>query len=82
VDLLYVKVPFEAMDNADVSLEDADYEAYIEENAATLKQKEERRRIQYLSFPVSATAADSAALRQSLQDLVAEFDSTDNIRSS
>ena len=78
VDLLYVKVPFEAMDNAEVSLEDADYEAYIEENTATLKQKEERRRIQYLSFPVSATAADSAALRQSLQDLVAEFDSTDN----
>lgn len=75
---MYVKVPFEAIDNSDVALEDADYEAYIQENAAALKLKEERRKIQYLSFDVRPSLADSNALKQSLQELAAEFDSTSN----
>ncbi len=74
----FVKVPFEAIDNADVALEDADFAAYIKENAELLKAKEERRKIQYVSFDVRPSKADSAALEQSLKDLVAEFDTTSN----
>ncbi|MBK6947361.1 MAG: peptidylprolyl isomerase [Haliscomenobacter sp.] len=74
----YVKVPFEAIDNADVALEDADFEAYIKENAELLKTKEERRKIQYVSFDVRPSKADSTALEQELNDLVAEFDTTSN----
>jgi peptidyl-prolyl cis-trans isomerase D len=76
--LQYVQVPFDAIDNADVALEDSDFEAYIKENAATLKNEEERRRIAYISFEVRASAADSAAYLKSLQDLYAEFDTTSN----
>jgi peptidyl-prolyl cis-trans isomerase D len=74
----YVQVPFDAIDNADVALEDSDFEAYIKENAATLKNDEEKRRIAFVSFDVSASAADSAAYLKSLQDLYAEFDTTAN----
>jgi peptidyl-prolyl cis-trans isomerase D len=76
--LQYVQVPFDAIDNADVALEDADFEAYIKENAATLKSEEERRKIAYIAFEVRASAADSAAYLKSLQDLYAEFDTTAN----
>ena len=76
--ILYVKVPFEALDNSDVALSDADYEAYIKENAGSLKQKEALRKIQYVSFEVRASSADSSAVRTSLQELAAEFGSTDN----
>lgn len=72
----YVQVPYEAIDNAEVSLEDSDFEAYIKENAGLLKTEEERRRIAFLGFDVRPSAADSAALRQSLQDLYVEFDTT------
>ena len=64
----YVKVPFEAIDNADVALEDADFEAYIKENAELLKTKEERRKIQYISFDVRPSKADSRCrVRYNLQ---------------
>lgn len=74
----YVQVPFDAIDNADVALEDSDFEAYIKENAATLKNEEEKRRIAFVSFDVRASAADTAAYLKSLQDLYVEFDTTSN----
>jgi len=72
----YVQVPFDAIDNADVALEDSDFEAYIKENASTLKSDEEKRRIAFVAFDVLPSASDSAGYYKSLQDLYAEFDTT------
>lgn len=74
----FVRVPFDEIDNTEVALEDADYEAYLKENAALYRQDEETRRIKYVTLNVFPTAADSAAIREEIAALVPEFETTEN----
>ena len=74
----FVRVPFDEIDNSEVALEDADYEAFLEENAEVYRQEEETRRIKYLTLNVFPTSADSAAVREEIAELVPEFETTDN----
>ncbi len=76
VSLAYVKVPFDEMDNAEVTLSDADYEAYLKENAEQYKNEEETRILEYVVFEVKPTVEDSAALRNRLAELLPEFETT------
>lgn len=76
VDMAYVRAPFDEIDNSDVSLSDADYEAYLTENKARFEQKEETRRVAYVVFDVFPSAKDSAANRKIIEDLIPEFQST------
>ncbi|WP_425420347.1 peptidylprolyl isomerase [Phaeodactylibacter xiamenensis] len=76
VSLAYVKVPFDEMDNAEVTLSDADYEAYLKENAEQYKNDEETRILEYVVFEVKPTVEDSAALRNRLAELLPEFETT------
>ncbi|MFN7116840.1 MAG: peptidylprolyl isomerase [Saprospiraceae bacterium] len=76
VDLAYVRAPFDEIDNSEVALSDADYQAYLEENKARFEQTEETRRVEYVVFDVFPTAADSAANRKVIEDLIPEFQST------
>ncbi|MEK7256546.1 MAG: peptidylprolyl isomerase, partial [Bacteroidota bacterium] len=73
VDFLYVQVPFDEIDNSEVKLEDADYKAYFEENKTRFKQDEETRKVEYVLFPVVASAQDSTNIRQRLTDLADDF---------
>lgn len=52
---------------------DADYEAYIAENKSILTTDQETRRVAYVNFSVTPTAADSAALRETLGELAADW---------
>lgn len=74
----YVRVPFDEIDNADVEVTDSDYEAYLKENAARFRQKEETRRLKYVVLDVFPTAEDSSIIYESLDTLVNEFTTTDN----
>ncbi|MBK7872051.1 MAG: SurA N-terminal domain-containing protein [Saprospiraceae bacterium] len=76
VDFAYVRVPFDELDNSEVTLEDKDYEAYLKENAERFRQKEETRRIKYVVLDVFPTAADSAQVRQQIDTLISEFQAT------
>ncbi len=73
VNFVYVKVPFDEIDNADVSLSDEDYSAFLKENESRYKVDEETRVVDYVVFNVTATAADSAKLEKEIQELVPRF---------
>ena len=78
VNFTYVKVPFDEIDNTEVSLSDEDYANYIKENATRFKSDEETRVLNYVVFEVKPTPADSAMWRQQVADLMPEFERTEN----
>ena len=78
MDLAYVKIAFDEIDNSEVTLSDEDYQAYIKENAARFKQDEETRRIEYVVFDISPSAQDSAIVREKIASLVPDFGAAEN----
>lgn len=78
VDFAYVQIPFDEIDNDEVSLADADYEKYLAEHQSEYRQDEETRRIDYVVFNVSPSAEDSTDIRKSIADDVPAFETTDN----
>lgn len=78
VNFVYVKVPFDEIDNADVALTDADYSAFLNENESKYKIDEETRVVDYVVFNVAATATDSANLRKAVTELVPKFEASLN----
>ncbi len=78
VDFAYVKVPYDEIDNTEVSLSDEDYETYLKANAARYKVDEETRKVDYVVFDVLPTAADSAHNRKMIADLIDKFQAAEN----
>lgn len=78
IDIAYVKIPFDEVDNSEVSLSDEDFEIYLKENPGRYKQDEETRKLEYTVFNVQATAKDSAALKERLLTLIPDFQSSEN----
>ncbi len=74
----YVKIPFDELDNTEVSVSDEDYRAYLAENAARYERDEATRRLEYTVFDVVPTAEDSAKLRKQIVDLIPEFEATED----
>ena len=73
VNFVYAKVPFDEIDNTDISLSDEDYSAFLKENESKYTVDEETRVVDYVVFNVTATAADSAKLQKDIEDLVPKF---------
>jgi len=78
VQLALVKVPFDEIDNTEVSLADSDFEAFLKENEKEYIQDEETRRVTYVYMDVSPTSKDSADIRNALEEMIPEFESTDD----
>lgn len=78
INFVYVKVPFDEIDNAEISLSDEDYSAFLKENEKKYKIDEETRIVDYVVFEVAATAADSAKLREEIAELVPKFKDSSN----
>ncbi len=74
----FVKVPFTEVDDSEVSLTDADFSSYLAANKGTYMTTEETRRVNYVTFDVIPTPADSASYRTQLSDLIAGFESATN----
>lgn len=72
----YVKIPFGTIADANVNLTDADYTAYLNDNKGTYYQKEAGRVLEYVTFNVVPTNADSLALRTELAEKIADFATT------
>lgn len=78
IDLAYVKVPFDEIDNTEVTLSDEDYERFLEERAEKYKNDEETRILEYVVFEVKPTPEDSATLRNQVVELIPEFEAAEN----
>ncbi len=78
VNFVYVKVPFDEIDNSSVDLSDADYSSYLSENEAQYKIDEETRVVDFVVFSVSPTAGDSAKLRKEVADYIPDFEASTN----
>ena len=69
----YVKIPFDEVDNSEVTIEDADLQSYLDANVAKFMLEEESRKIGYVSFDVVATAGDSLEIKNKLSTLGQQF---------
>jgi peptidyl-prolyl cis-trans isomerase D len=78
LDFLYVKVPFEEVDDSQVTITDEDLQAYIEENPGLYSSDEETRNVVYVSFGVEPTAGDTAEIVQILEDLRKDFETIED----
>ena len=75
LDMAFVKVPYDSIPDTAITLTDADYEAFMQEEGYRFRRKEDGRGIAYVAFPVVATAADSASLLSTLESLKAKWPS-------
>ena len=73
VDFEYVKVPFDRVDDKEVTVTDSDIQSYLDENKSRYMTDEETRNIEYVSFNVTPTDADSAVLRDKILALKGDF---------
>lgn len=78
MELVYTRIPFDAIDNAEVSVSDEDYASYLKENPGLFKFTEEARKLGLVIFDVKPTKADSAAHRKKIADLITEWKQATN----
>ncbi|MEM6967469.1 MAG: peptidylprolyl isomerase [Bacteroidota bacterium] len=69
----YVKIPFDEVDDSEVTVEDSDLSDYLKANAAKYMQDEATRKLGYVVFDVIPTVADSAKVRDEMAKLGDEF---------
>lgn len=69
IDFAYVKVPFDQIEDTEVSISDADLQAYIEENSGEYTIDEETRNVVYVAFDVVPTSQDSTDILASITEL-------------
>lgn len=69
----FVKIPFDVVNDSEITVTDEDYAAYIKENAAKFTNKEEVRNIAYVVFDVKPTFEDSIALKDKMVKAAEEF---------
>ena len=76
VDFEYVKVPFDRIDDKEVTVTDSDIQAYLTENSSRFTSEEEARTVEYVSFDVVPTVADSTLLYDKVAALKEGFRTT------
>ncbi|MEL6669283.1 MAG: peptidylprolyl isomerase [Bacteroidota bacterium] len=74
----YVRVPFDEIDNSDISISDEDIDNYIAENPAIYTREQEERVLSYLVYEVIPSPEDSSEVRDDLIAIRSDFASTDN----
>lgn len=73
VNFRYVQLPYSEVNDADIKVSDDDIRAYIEKNAAKFKVDEETRKIQYVTFDIIPSSADSLKTIEELAEKRDEF---------
>ncbi|MBS1588006.1 MAG: peptidylprolyl isomerase [Bacteroidetes bacterium] len=77
----YVKVPFTSVNDNEVKVSDADLKAYIEKHKAQYTIDEPNRSMDYVSFDVHPSSADTATVLNNLNQLKNEFTTTNDAES-
>lgn len=68
-----VKVPFAEVDDASVTIGDADVQAYIDENQSLFFNERETRQLSYVAFEVEPTEEDVEGLKNELSELANDW---------
>ncbi len=74
----YVKIPFDAVSDSDVTVTDEDYAAYIKDNATKFTNKEEVRTLVYWAKHVQASKEDSTSIFDKMVKTAEDFKNTTN----
>jgi peptidyl-prolyl cis-trans isomerase D len=74
----YVQIPFDKVQDSEITVTDEDYAAYIKENPVKYTNKEEVRNVAYLVFDVKATKEDSLAIYNKMVAEAANFKAATN----
>lgn len=77
----YVAVPYSTISDSAVKVSDNEIKEYIEDHKTEFEQKEETRSISYVTFSAAPTAADSNAVRNSMNALKSEFNAAQDYES-
>lgn len=79
-DFQYIYKPYSSVSVDKVKLTDLDYKKYYKEHKNLFEQKEEKRDILYVAFPIVASAEDKAEIESEVAKIKEEFAiSTDDI---
>ncbi len=68
----YLYVPFFAISDSEITVSDNDLKTYYNSNQKKFKV-EQTRNLSYVSFPIEASAADSAKILEDLQKIASDF---------
>ena len=74
----YVYVPYTSIADSTVKVSYDEMEAYIKKHSVQFERDEETRTISYVTFSTTPSAADSAALRNDLEQVKTEFASSND----
>lgn len=77
-DFVFVRVPYEEVPENDIKVTDADLKAYLSEHQGEYRNPEETRTVEFVSYDVFPTQKDSADLLQEINNLINEFETTQN----
>jgi peptidyl-prolyl cis-trans isomerase D len=72
-DVKYVFFPYSEVNDADVKISDDDIKKFVADHAAKYKVEEETRKVQYVTFDIVASSADTAKTIQLLEEKRADF---------
>ncbi len=78
LDFAYVRIPYDKVKDEEAQLTDEDFSAFLKQNPHLYDQSEETRIVNYVSFEVKPTAADTAANRETVARLVDGLRTTPN----
>ncbi len=74
----YVFLDYNSLSENEVKVTDADYKAYYDANKKRYTNPVESRDIEFVSFSIQPTKADSLAVNQQMEQLAADFRNTPN----
>ena len=69
----YVSLDYTSVPDASVKLTDGDYSDYYDQNKARFNNPQENRSFDYVTFSISPTTADSAAVKAQIEKIAADF---------
>lgn len=72
-DVKFLAFPYSEINEADIKYTDDDLKKYLEKNAARYEQKEESRKLQYVSFDILPSSSDSAFALNALNEKLEDF---------
>lgn len=78
MDVKYVAIPLDKIEDSELKLTDDDYKKYMKENEGVLKRKEEFRTVDFVVFNVVPTNEDTALVRDAITTRIAPFRETTN----
>ena len=77
----YVKIPFTVVADNDVKVSDDDIKAYMQKHAALFNVDEPTRSIEYVSFEINPSSADTARALNALEEMKSDFATTKDMKS-